>query len=118
MLIVTGCKADLPDTKLIFGANHDFASERIELFPNGSFTHIVKLNIKQNEILSKGYWHYGKDKKYMIFDSNYMLVVDGHGKFNNEFESKSDGFVSLPVYSWLGDILMGSDEVVLYKLQK
>ena len=116
ILMAAGCKADLTGKRVIFLAEYDLAIEKIELLPTGSFTHAVKLKNGQKEAFAEGKWHYSEDKDRIIFDSNYMIVVDGYGKFNSEFESKTDGIVSLPIYSWLGHILMGSDNVVEYKL--
>ena len=95
---------------------HEYATEKIVLKKDGIFIHEVTVNGTSKVDIAEGLWKYDADDGYLIFDGNFMNVVDGLNKFIPDYaQQKSTGLTILPVDKIFGNIVISRGDNIGYK---
>lgn len=113
--IVVACKPK-GETNLFgtYVADYSVAREKITLNENWSFVQEVTFKATSKVDITKGKWKYDDKTGYVRFIENYMNVLNGLGQLNLDYSQKLTS-ASLPALTYLGNVIVGSDEGVLYK---
>ena len=113
--IVVACKPK-GETNLFgtYVADYSVAREKITLNGNWSFVQEVTFKATSKVDITKGKWKYDDKTGYVRFIENYMNVLNGLGQLNLDYSQKLTS-ASLPALTYLGNVIVGSDEGVLYK---
>jgi hypothetical protein len=101
----------------IFGtyvADYNIAKEKITLNKDGTFTQEVILKATSKADTTKGKWSFDKKTGYVSFSENYMAVLNGFKQLNPDYSQKLTS-AYLPADTYLGDVVVGVAEGVLYK---
>lgn len=101
-----------------YDSDYKLAAETLVLYSNGHFSQEVKLKHDGNVEVSEGKWRYNHSNKYIVFENNFMLVLDGFHKLNQEYANPKSGLVILPVSEVLGKITIGTSDGVIYNKRK
>lgn len=113
---ITGCQVKTEQRNFSFVGEHEYAIERILLLDDNSFIHKVYLKKSGKIVIKEGTWKYRTSTQDIVFDKNYMSVVDGHGIFNSLFDHENKYITSLPIRKLFRKITLGNSEVILYKM--
>ncbi|HVP37149.1 MAG TPA: hypothetical protein VMT04_09165 [Terriglobales bacterium] len=114
ILSMCSCK---PGPSELFGtyiADYDVAKEKLTLYHDGTFRQEVTLKATSEVTVSKGTWTYDPKSGYVSFNENFMVVLNGFGKFDPNYAHPEPG-VSYPVDKYFGCISLGVAEGILYK---
>jgi len=103
-----------PDLFGTYMANYNVAREKITLNEDGTFIQEVTLKATSKVDITKGKWIYDDKTGYVWFSENYMQVLNGLGQLNPDYSQKLTS-AFLPARTYLGYVVVGSEEGVLYK---
>ena len=100
-----------------YTADNKFASETLNLNPDGTYTQRVILKGTGQVSVARGQWTYDAGTAYVTFDRHMMLVTDGFQRFNpNYAKARAEGLVSLPADRLFGQIRIGAaDDAAPYE---
>lgn len=96
-------------------ADYNVAKEKVTLNKDGTFIQEVALKATAKVDIAKGTWSYDPKSGYVSFEQNFMVVLDGFRKLDPNYAHPKPGGVDYPVDKYLGRILLGAAEGVLYK---
>jgi len=96
-------------------ADYAVAKEKLTLNKDGTFIQEVTLKKSLKVDLAKGTWMYDETTGYVIFNNNYMPVLDGFRKLNPDYNRPRRGQAFLPADKYFGYLLLGVAEGILYK---
>ena len=115
-LLCASCSA-VPTEKVsgVYYAKHKFANEKISVNPDGTFQHEVKLRSNGKTTVATGTWKYFSSSGNIHLTDGFMEVINELHEFNPEYAKPLRGAAVLPVYRFLGMIVMGSDERLVYR---
>jgi hypothetical protein len=88
LLLTHGCgkkptKADLPGS---YAADYGFAKVTVTLTADGKFMQTIKLASDGRVVSSAGTWTFNEKQRYIAFSEEFLLVVNGFGQMNQNFE--------------------------------
>jgi hypothetical protein len=105
--------SELPGSYL---ADYGFAKETVTIDSDGHFTQSVRVESDGKTANSRGTWRFDESDHNIYFSSDFLVVVDGFGNLNPEFEHPMTRATSiLPVTRQFGRIQIGLDPRVPYK---
>ncbi len=116
MLVLIGCKPQVQNEIYgLYRAGYDIAEEKLELYKNGAFKQEIKIKDPLKTIVEEGTWEYSTMTGNITFHGKFMVVINGVGEYNPDFDNPEDGLVVLPVKEILGTVTLGSAEGIVYK---
>jgi len=117
-IVLCSCSIAKDDVYGTYISEYNIAKEELTLNKDGTYVQKVTLSSTLKVNTANGFWTYNEKKKYVTFQNNFMLVLDGFGKLNPNYDNPKKGLVIVPIYFIFGNIEMGSHEGVLYKKSK
>lgn len=113
------CLKKVKDQSELYGryeADYPYAKEELILNQDNTFIQTVTLKASSKIDMAKGVWKLDPEDGYLIFDSNFLLVLDGAGKPVPEYaEVKKVGKICYPAIKWFGKLLIEFQEGIYYK---
>lgn len=119
LIFFTGCcggrVSNLKDVVGTYDGSSDFAGEIIELLASGEYKQQVTFISSGKKVCSAGHWSFDPIDGCVVFESNLLLVVTGHGDLNPDAESPVGGLVRYPTWMCGRLIQFGDGEYVSYR---
>ena len=107
--------SDLPGT---YVAQYGFATESVTIKGDGHFIQTIQVKTDGKVVVTNGTWHFNQDAQDIVFDENFMTVMNGFGEMVAGFDHSSRKAISiLPVRRSLGRLQIGLDPDIPYKKQ-
>lgn len=108
---VSGCNSPVEQSELYgtYIAEYDVARERLDIDKDGTFTQsvIIVATAKTDKIA--GRWLYNPQTGYISFENNFMLILDGFGHFDPQYNNPTIGRSVYPVEKSFGRVRIGVD---------
>jgi hypothetical protein len=113
--IMFGCKPkSQSDLYGRYIADYDLAKEELTLNADGTFTQKVVLKATSKVDTSKGTWIFRQKEGYLVFDKNFMNVMNGFAELRPNYNRPNEGTTCLPVGRWFGRIMIGTSKYIVY----
>jgi len=103
---------DLPGT---YVANYGFATETVSIKEGGRFDQIINVKATGKVVVTNGTWRFDPEERDIVFSETFMLVHDGFGEFDPNFEHPRSAIKFYPVRRTFGKLQIGVDPAVPYK---
>lgn len=108
-------KSELPGT---YVADSNFATDTVLIKDNGEFLQSVTVKAGGKVAVAHGKWHFNQADQDIVFDENFMEVVNGFGEMVTDFARPIKRAVSiLPVRRVFGNLQIGVDPTTPYRKQ-
>ena len=111
--VLTGCgkpvsKSELPGTYM---ADFGLATDTLTIKPDGQFTQTIKVKADGKVVTKNGTWHFKQDDHGIVFNENFMFVIDGFSNILPDFDQPNTNAVTFsPVRRRFGKLEFGGDD--------
>jgi len=114
-LIVSGvgCNRGISTSELagVYVAKYPFGKDTVTVFPDGRFTQVVLVNAQGRQSITNGTWHFSAKNAEIVFSDEFMVAIDGFGKFVPTFDRPDHSAISImPVRRRFGKLEIGGDD--------
>ncbi len=115
--LLSGCCKPISNSELAgsYWAKYAQASEKLILSSDGHFTQEVTLKSTKNIIVATGTWTFDSNDKEIVFNENFMLVLNGVGELTKDFQHPKPRIVIFPVARSFGHFQIGSSPSIEYR---
>lgn len=105
VVLIFGCstKVSLDEVVGIYAVRYPYGNESLQLYNDGTYTQVIRIDGESNAKESKGRWEFDKDESKVIL-SDAIIVDDGFGKLKPNYRKLEPGLWILSAKKSFGKI--------------